>query len=132
MNSKVCTLLQDMYQYVLSKDVFPPFSLYTSHPRCLLCLNQETVAPYDDTLIIVALEDKSYDQTVLDALTDGKVNKSQNTVVLRIIIRTAKVLPITDVRGKIFVFFSSSLFRFDTHNSFVGMKVSITGRDWSY
>ena len=61
-------LIQDLYQYTMSKDVVPPFSLFTPHPRCL---SQESVVPYDDALIIVAPEDESYDQTVLDVL---KVN----------------------------------------------------------
>ena len=57
----------------MSKDVVPPFSLYTPHPRCLISLSQESAVPYDDTLIIVASEDNSYDQTVLDLLSDEKV-----------------------------------------------------------
>ena len=64
---------QDLYQYVVSKDVVPPFSLYTPHPRCLLSLSQESAILYDETLIIVASEDESYDQTVLDVLSDEKV-----------------------------------------------------------
>lgn len=58
----------------MSKDVVLPFSLYTPHPRCLLSLSEESVVPYDDTLIIVAVEDKSYDLAVLDVLSDEKVN----------------------------------------------------------
>ena len=69
----ILALFQDLYQYVVNKDVVPPFSLYTPHPRCLLSLSQESAVPYDDTLIIVASEDNSYDQTVLDLLSHDKV-----------------------------------------------------------
>lgn len=41
-------LLQDLYQYIVSKDVVPPFSLYTPHLQCLVHLSQESVVPYDD------------------------------------------------------------------------------------
>ena len=57
---------QDLYQYVVSQDVVPPFSFYTPHPRQLLILSEESVIPYNETLLIVASEDESYDQTVVD------------------------------------------------------------------
>ena len=58
----------------MSKDVTPPFSLFTPHPRALLSISDESVVPYDESLLIVALEDNSYDQVVLDALSDEKVS----------------------------------------------------------
>ena len=64
-------LLQDMYQYVLSKDVVPPFSLY---PRTLLILSNESVVLYGDVLFVVELETPSWDQNILDALSHKAVS----------------------------------------------------------
>ena len=47
--------LQDMYQYVLSKGVDPPFSLCVPHPRSLLMCGYDSVCPFNDVLIIVGL-----------------------------------------------------------------------------
>ena len=68
-----CLHFQDLYQYVVSQDVVPPFSLYTPHPRQLLILSEESVISYNETLLIVASEDQSYDQTVIDVLSDKEV-----------------------------------------------------------
>lgn len=65
--------MQDLYQYVVSKEVVPPFSLYTPHPRWLLKLSQDSIIPYDDTLI-VAPKDNSYDTEVLIELLDTNVS----------------------------------------------------------
>ena len=67
---------QDLYQYVLTQDVIPPFSLYIPHPRQLLMLSEDSIIPYDETLLIVAKEDQSYDQTVIDVLSDEWVSFS--------------------------------------------------------
>ena len=63
-----------MYQYVLSKEVVPPFSLYMPHPRSLLLLSNDGVAPYGDSRVIVESENQSYDQNVLDVLSDTNVS----------------------------------------------------------
>ena len=63
-----------MYQYVLSKDVVPPFSLYLPHPRTLLILSNESVVLYGDVLFVVELETPSWDQNILDALSDKAVS----------------------------------------------------------
>ena len=59
-----------MYQYILSEGVIPPFSLYLPHPRSLLVLNADSLAQYQDALVVVEMEDRSFDQTVLDKLSD--------------------------------------------------------------
>ena len=58
----------------MSKDVVPPFSLYTPHPRCQVHLSEESATSYDETLLIVASGDTSYDRRVLDKLSDEKVS----------------------------------------------------------
>lgn len=55
-----------MYQYVVSKDMVPPFSLYLPHPQSPLVLSSESVVPYGDALVIVELENHCYDHNVLD------------------------------------------------------------------
>ena len=67
------SLLQDMYQYVLSKDVDPPFSLCTLHPRSLLVCDYGSVCPYKDVLI-VETESSSYDLTILVKFSEPNVS----------------------------------------------------------
>lgn len=68
------SLLQDMYQYVLSKDVDPPFSLCVLRPRSLLVCGYGSVCPYKDVLIIVETESSSYDLTILDQFSELNVS----------------------------------------------------------
>ena len=63
-----------IYQFIVSKDVVPPFSLFIPHPCRRLCISEEGIALYDEHLLIVAPEDKSYDQCILDELSVEKVN----------------------------------------------------------
>lgn len=63
-----------MYQYVVSKEILPPFSLYMPHPRSLLLFSNESLAQYSDALIVVEVEEQSYDQKVLDLFSDASVS----------------------------------------------------------
>ena len=62
-----------MYQYVLSKDVDPPFSLSVPHPRSVLECGSDSVVPYKDTLIFVETDSAPLDMTVLEGFSN--VNK---------------------------------------------------------
>lgn len=76
-NMRASFFIQNMYQYVVSKEVVPPFALCISHPRQLLLLSNvadENVTPYKDVLILVEREDACYDQTVLHSLSDPTVS----------------------------------------------------------
>ena len=59
-----------MYQYVVSKEI-PPFSLYMPHLRSLLVFSNDSLAQYSHALIIVEVEEQSYDQKVLDLFSDA-------------------------------------------------------------
>ncbi len=63
-----------MYQYVLSKEVTPPFSLCMPHLRLELVCNDDSIIPFKDHLIIVKLESPCYDQSVLDMFAEFKVS----------------------------------------------------------
>ena len=63
-----------MYQYVLSKEVTPPFSLCVPHLRSVLVCNDESVTPHKEVLIVVKAEDPCYDKSVLEKFTDPMVS----------------------------------------------------------
>ena len=57
-----------MYQYVLSKEVDPPFSLCVPHPRLVFVCSEDPVTPYKDLLIVVEVDtliSPCYDLSVL-------------------------------------------------------------------
>ena len=65
-----CTSIQDIYQYVI------PLVLSIPHPYEVLLLSamaNVNVAPYKDVLLLVESESSSYDQIVLDSLSDSRV-----------------------------------------------------------
>lgn len=69
--------LQDMYQYVLSKEVDPPFSLCVPHPRSALMCSEDSVITYKDILIVVevdTLTSPCYDLSVLQMFSDTHVS----------------------------------------------------------
>ena len=58
-----------MYQFVLGKDVMPPFTLYATHPS--LCLSLQTmggegIIPYKNALLMVKENEGDYDVLNLD------------------------------------------------------------------
>lgn len=66
-----------MYQYVLSKEVDPPFSLCVPHPRSVLVCSEDSVAPYKDILIVVEVNTPSspcYDLSVLEMFYNTNVS----------------------------------------------------------
>ena len=67
-----------MYQYVISEEVAPPFSLYLTHPRTVLVMSNQSVTPLSNVLVFVEMETESFDQNVIDVFTDTKVNKIHN------------------------------------------------------
>ena len=74
-----------MYQYVISRDVVPPFSLYLPHPRSVLNLNNDSILPYSDALVIVEAGEQSYDIHVLDVLEDSEVVKFSIIIIIKIL-----------------------------------------------
>ena len=71
----ILCLLQDMYQYVLSKDVDPPFSLSVPHPRSVLECGTGSIVPYKDTLIFVEADSAPLDLMVLEGFSESNVNE---------------------------------------------------------
>ena len=46
-----------MYQFVLSKEALSPFILYMPHPPTALPLSNESIAPYNNALLLVISRD---------------------------------------------------------------------------
>ena len=69
-------LLQDMYKYVLSKEVDPPFSLCVPHPRSVLVCSEDSVIPYKDIVVVEVdtLSSPCYDLSVLVMFSDTNVS----------------------------------------------------------
>lgn len=66
--------LQDMYQYFLSQEVDPLFSLCTSPP---FSVSVDSVIPYKDILIVVEVDTLSslcYNLSVLEMFSDTNVS----------------------------------------------------------
>lgn len=66
-------VFQELYQYIVSREISPPFSLYMAHPRSPLLFNDESLLPYKDALIMVEVEDPVYEQKILDVFMDTTV-----------------------------------------------------------
>ncbi len=53
---QICYFIQDMYQFVLSNDVMPPFTLSVCHPLSSLPLDtmcDASVCDFENTLVMV-------------------------------------------------------------------------------
>ena len=62
-----------MYQFVVSKEILPPFTLFLSHPSTPLLLpvmGDKPIAEYNNTLLFVVLDDHDDDNVNLPAKLD--------------------------------------------------------------
>ena len=55
-------IYQDMYQFIISKEVLPPFILFLSHPQTplpLAVMADLQINSYENTLLLVLKEDEN-------------------------------------------------------------------------
>ena len=64
LRSVLVFLNQDMYQFVLSKEIMPPFTLFQPHPQTpiqLSLLANQSITGYENSLLLVIIETDKLD-----------------------------------------------------------------------